>query len=235
MEETDLAKILVIGDTHAPAMLPGYVDFLVGVRKKYKTTQTIHIGDVVDFAAISFHEKNPASPAPGDEYRLALEQVTQIRRAFPTVTVMTGNHDALPRRQARAVGIPLEMIRSHSQIWETPRWDWRPRFTTVEIEGVKYAHGDRGKGGQLAALKNAKEAFSSWVQGHHHSQAGVQYFANGDSLVFGMSVGCGIDRDVAAMDYGLKFSAKPVVGCGVVLDGRLGIFEPMSLCAENRE
>ena len=67
MEETDLAKILVIGDTHAPAMLPEYVDFLVEVRKKYKTTQTIHIGDVVDFAAISFHEKNPASPAPGDE------------------------------------------------------------------------------------------------------------------------------------------------------------------------
>jgi len=209
-------------------MLDNYVDFLVQVKKRHKTTRTVHIGDVADFAAISFHEKNPASPSPGDEYRQALEQVTTIKRAFPRAVVMTGNHDALPRRQARAVGIPAEMILSPAQIWSTPRWDWRPRFTTFDIDGVKYAHGDRGKGGQGAALKNAKEAFASWVQGHRHSQAGVNYFANGEHLIFGLSVGCGLDRDSAAMDYGMKFSAKPIVGCGVVIDGRVGIFEPMA-------
>ena len=62
-----------------------------------------------------------------------------------------------------------------------------------------------------------------------HGQAGVQYFANSSQLIFGMNVGCGLDRDRASMDYGLKFNTKPVLGCGVVIDGKHAYFEPMLL------
>ncbi len=224
-----MSRVLVIGDTHCPVMIDGYVDFLKDIKKKHKTDAVVHIGDVVDFGAISFHEKNPSSPSPVDEYRLALSQVKRLYKAFPDAVVMTGNHDALPRRQARTVGVPVEMIRNYADIWETPRWDWRPRYAIHQIDGVLYAHGDRGRGGQNAAMANAKEHFSSWVQGHLHAQAGVTYFANENVIIFAMNVGCGIDRDAAAMDYGFKFNKKPIIGCGVVIDGEFGLFEPMKI------
>lgn len=222
-----MARVLVIGDTHCPAMIDGYVDFLKSVKETWDTDTTVHIGDVVDFAAISFHEKNPSLPSVGDEMKIARRQVEELYSAFPDATVMTGNHDDLPRRQATAAGIPEEIMRDPSSIWGTPGWEWMNRFSIIAIDGVHYAHGDRGKGGQNAALKNAKESFCPWVQGHQHSQAGVTWFANRSSLIFGMSVGCGIDRHAASMHYGIKFSSKPIIGCGVVLDGEFAVFEPM--------
>lgn len=224
-----MARVLVIGDTHCPVMLSDYVSFLKQVEAEWACDTVVHIGDVADFNAISYHEKNPATPAPEDEYRQALSQVQSLYKAFNKVTVMTGNHDALPKRQARSAGIPTDLVKDYGQIWKTPDWNWLPRYSVHDIDGVKYAHGDRGKGGQMAALKNAKDHFCSWVQGHLHSQAGVTYFANEDAMIFGMSVGCGVDRHTAAMDYGIKFTSKPIIGCGVVIDGVYAVFEPMRL------
>ena len=224
-----MARCLVIGDTHCPAMLPGYVDFLRDIYKQWQCNKVIHIGDVVDWGAISYHEKNPACASAGDEYSVTLKQVQTLYKAFPKATIMTGNHDDLPARQARTAGIPAELLRDYAKVWETPGWDWRPRYTTYELDNVKYAHGDRGKGGQYAALRNAKDNFSSWVQGHVHGQAGVQYFANRSQLIFGMNVATGVDREKAAMDYGMRFNQKPVLGCGVVIEGLQAYFEPMLL------
>ena len=222
-------NVLVIGDTHCPAMLPGYVQFLVAMQKRWKCRKVIHIGDVVDWAGMGYHERDPALPAAGDEYHKAMAQVQQLYAAFPRCTVLTGNHDDLPARQARSSGIPVDLLRSYARIWETPKWQWLPRYATYVYDGVTYAHGDRGKGGQQAALKNAKENFTPWVQGHLHSQAGCSYYANQDAIVFGLSTGCGVDHDTMAMEYGKKFTAKPVIGCGVVLGGRQALFEPMPL------
>ena len=223
-------RVLVIGDTHCPAMLPEYVDFLRDTYKQWGCDTTLHIGDVVDWHAISYHEKNPACASAGDEYATALAQVKTLYKAFPKAVIMTGNHDDLPARQARTAGIPVELLRDYSKVWETPGWDWRPRYSTHKIDNVTFAHGDRGKGGQYAALRNAKDHFSSWVQGHVHGQAGVQYFANSNQLIFGMNVGCGINwSGQAAMDYGLKFNTKPVLGCGIVIEGTHAIFEPLVL------
>ena len=224
-----MSRMLVIGDTHCPAMLPDYVPFLRDTYKQWQCDTVLHVGDVVDWGAISYHEKNPACPSAGDEYATTLAQVKMLYKAFPKAIVMTGNHDDLPARQARTAGVPAELLRDYAKVWQTPGWNWRPRFSTYELDGVKYAHGDRGKGGQYAALRNAKDHFCSWVQGHVHGQAGVQYFANSSQLIFGMNVGCGLDRDRAAMDYGLKFNTKPVLGCGVVIDGKHAYFEPMLL------
>ena len=223
------SRVLVIGDTHAPAMLPGYPDFLNDIYQGWNCDRVVHIGDVVDWAAISYHEKDPATPSPIEEYEAAKKQVATLAKLFPELVVMTGNHDALPRRKATTIGIPHQLLKNYAEVWNTPGWDWRPRFSVAEIDGVLYAHGDRGKGGQGAAMKNAKEHFKSWVQGHLHGQASVTYYANEKHIVFGMSVGCGIDVDAAVMDYGKRFNQKPLVGCGVVLDGTFAVFEPMTL------
>ena len=31
------------------------------------------------------------------------------------------------------------------------------------------------------------------------------------------------------MNYGKKYAQKPIVGCGVVIDGHTAIFEPLAL------
>ena len=223
------SRVLVIGDTHCPAMLPDYPEFLAGIYKAWDCDRVVHIGDVVDWAACSFHDKEDETPRPLVEYEAAKKQVGELVKLFPKVTVMTGNHDALPRRKAQTIGIPFQLLRNYAELWDTPGWDWRPRFSTLEIDGVLYAHGDRGKGGQGAALKNAKEHFMPWVQGHLHGQASATYYANENYIVFGLSVGCGIDVNAAVMRYGKKYNQKPLIGCGVVIDGRFAVFEPMTL------
>ncbi len=126
------------------------------------------------------------------------------------------------------MGLPTEILKDYNDLWGL-KWKVHPRFSKLEIDGVLYSHGDGGRGGQDAALTQAKDQFKSTVIGHYHAQAGVRYWANKEYRIFGMSVGCGIDANRMQFEYGVKFTAKPVLGCGIVLDGDRAIFEPWLL------
>jgi hypothetical protein len=47
--------------------------------------------------------------------------------------------------------------------------------------------------------------------------------------VFGLAVGCGIDMRRLQFLYSKPFPRKPILGCGVVIDGTRAFFEPMQL------
>ena len=68
----------------------------------------------------------------------------------------------------------------------------------------------------------------SVVMGHLHSVAGVHYGAGPKRRWFGLDVGCLIDREAYQFAYGKHLPKKPILGCGVVLDGE-GYFEPMKV------
>ena len=224
-----MARVLVIGDTHCPAMRKGYVDFLKRVADDYSINRVVHIGDLVDWASISYHEKNPALKNPALEYDKARKQVAQLARAFPKADWMIGNHDALPSRQMVTAGLdPDALLKPQNEIWGI-KWKVHPRFSKLEIDGVVYSHGDSGRGGIDAAHRQSADNFRSTVIGHFHGQAGVKWFANEHSRVFGLSVGCGVDQEALAMEYGRRFYRKPFLGCGVVLDGQRAYFEPWLL------
>lgn len=223
-----MANVLIIGDTHCPGMRRGYVDFCQRIRDRYSCDRVVFIGDVVDYASISFHQKLPGLPSAKDEIKKARRQVRQLSNAFPKADWLIGNHDALPDRQATVAGMPSELLRDHAEFWDV-KWKTHPRFSKLIIDGVSYSHGDGGKGGQMAALKQAKDNFRSTVIGHFHSQAGVLFHANSDCRIFGLSVGCGIDARKLAFEYGVTFAAKPILGCGVVIGGNRPIFEPWLL------
>jgi predicted phosphodiesterase len=229
-----MSNVLVIADTHAPCMVKGYVSFLKKTYRKYKCNRVVHIGDLVDNAAISYHEKTSSLKNAETEFVAAHKQVQQLYKAFPKAHWCIGNHDALTQRQAVSAGLPPQMIREYTEIWDVPGWEVVERFGHIVIDGVQYQHGDRGVGGITAALKNAKQEFRSVVSGHLHSQAGVWWYANQrptneGGIIFGMNVGCGVDSNSLAMDYGRKFNSKPLVGCGVVLGGKNAHFIPMEL------
>ena len=81
-----MCRVLVIGDTHAPCMLRGYVPFLKGIYKKFNCNKVVHIGDLVDWASISYHEKMTKLKDAEGEYQKAKIQVAEIYKSFPMVT-----------------------------------------------------------------------------------------------------------------------------------------------------
>jgi predicted phosphodiesterase len=215
-----LNRVLVIGDCHAPAMHPDYVPFLKSIYEKHKCNRVVHIGDSVDWNAISFHEKDPAMPSPEQEYKEAYKQIQELYKAFPVLDYLKGNHSDLPSRKARHIGLPESVIMPFEKIWNVEGWNIHPRYHDLIIDGVIYRHGDKGKGGQrIAALANAKDEHKPVVQGHLHAQFGIEFAANHDRVIWGMQVGCGTAPNHPNMSYSRVYSARPILGCGLVLEG----------------
>ena len=78
-----MSRVLIIGDTHCPGMRQGYVDFLQRVADSHDVTRVVHIGGLVDWAAISFHEKSPGLSNATREFEAACRQVAALARSFP--------------------------------------------------------------------------------------------------------------------------------------------------------
>jgi predicted phosphodiesterase len=210
-----MSKVLVIGDTHCPAMHKNYIKFLQSVQKKWNTTKTVHIGDVIDHHCISFHEKHPDNPGAIAEHKLASRQINMLYAEWPNMTVCIGNHDARVRRLNSKQGIPAMYLKEFNDLYGTSGWNW---IDSVEIDGVHYYHGE-GVGGMHPAFNAARMRMQPTVVGHYHSSCGVWYQAGPTTKVWGMNVGCGVDRNHWSMQYGAAYLKKPIVGCGVVIDG----------------
>jgi predicted phosphodiesterase len=225
-----MAIVGIIGDTHAPCMLPGYVDFLEDVFGRWGVTRVVHIGDLVDWSALSFHGTNPELPAVLHERAMANAQVSAISKAFPRADLMLGNHDVLPNRKAEAIGLSGDMLRTFHDYWGLPKgWRVHPRYEKIQIDGVIYCHGDQGPQGINAARNQALANFRSTVIGHLHQCGGVSWACNQDSRIFGMAAGCGVDHNELAMAYARPYKHKPFIGCGIVVDGVYAYVEPMIL------
>ena len=226
-----MSRVLVIGDTHCPAMLDEYPDFLSEMYETWNCDRVVHIGDLADFHAISFHQKQFGLESIERELDEARAQVERLTSLFPDVDYLTGNHTALPARQAAEVGLPPSLMLSLSSILDLPKgWTVHPRHYDLNIEGVIYRHGDKGRSNQInAAFLNAQNEFTSLVQGHFHAQAGAVYGANQRNRYFGLQTGCGTDPRSEYMAYSNVYSKRPLLGCGIVLDGEYAAFEPLLL------
>lgn len=208
-------RVLAIGDIHAPAAHPGYLDFCKDLYTKWDCNQIVFIGDVADFQAISFHANNPKCPGADDEYILAKQEIQKWYKAFPTAKVCIGNHDERVIRLAESVNIPSRYLRDFSEVWHTPGWDWAYDFI---IDDVYYFHGT-GNGGKYPAANVMRKILMSTVLGHNHARSGIYWKANPTKRIFGMDVGCGIDVKAWQFAYGKHIKIRPILSAGVVLDG----------------
>ena len=79
-------------------------------------------------------------------------------------------------------------------------------------------------------MKRVQNWGTSMVQGHVHTQAFIDYTASLTDLKFGVQSPCGIDYKSWAYGYAKFHTAKPILGCAVILDsGQLPIIETMPL------
>jgi predicted phosphodiesterase len=209
-------RTLVIGDLHCPAVHPAYLEFCKEIQRKYKTNNTVFIGDIIDHEAISMHDKNPDLPGPLEEYKAALVKVKEWYKAFPNATVCVGNHDARVHRKSNKHGIPSMYLKSFSDLYNTPRWNW---VLESEVDEVLYTHGD-GWGGMYPSFNAAKARLQSVVCGHHHSIASINWIRGPKTMYFGMNVGAGIDQSNPVFQYSKSHLKKAILSCGIVIDGK---------------
>lgn len=210
-----MSKVLVIGDTHFPAVHPGYRSFCEDLADRFSCNKFVHIGDVVDYHAISRHEKQPEADAPLTEYEAALREIRKWEKSFPILSITEGNHDIRPVRMAASVNIPERFVRGYAELYKTKKWKWSPY---LQIDGVYYFHGT-GVSGKFPAMMTMEKMLMSTVMGHVHSAAGINWRANPERRLFGMSVGCGVDDRHIAFKYGEHLKVRSVLAAGVVLDG----------------
>jgi hypothetical protein len=219
-------NVLIIGDTHEPFCHPDYLDFCRDTAKKFKCTDIYHIGDEVDNHAISFHDHDPDGDSPEGEFQKAVNKLKRWYKAFPNVKVCVGNHSALPFRQAYTSGLPKRFLKTYEEVWEAPKgWQWNLEYVTAC--GALIEHGT-GASGKNAAIKRAEQHRMNTVIGHCHTEFGVKFSVSRKDIIYGMSVGCGIDRQAYAFAYAKENAAKPILGCGVIVEG-IPMSVPMSL------
>jgi len=227
--ERDSDNILVIGDTHLPFEHEGYLDFVITMRDKYsiKDENIYHVGDIVDNHAISMHEHDPDGMSSGAELDEVMRHIIPWYEAFPKMKICIGNHDALPQRQAVKRGLSNKWVRNILEVLDAPDgWEYKQEFWLNK--DTKIMHGT-GFSGLYPHANAAKNNMCNVVMGHTHSVAGVHWVVNERAKVFGMAVGCGIDRHSYAFNYASAMARKPVISCGVLLGGKTPLIELMDL------
>ena len=211
-----MSRILIIGDPHEPCTRKGYIQFCKDIYIEWDCDTVICIGDIADWASISFHLASPEGPGPTAEYDMAFKAIQKWHKAFPKAIVTIGNHDARPLRVAESVKIPKKFFRSYAEMWETPKWNW---VQSIIIDNVLYRHGHATGGGKTPAWNQANKMGMSVVMGHYHSRGGINWSANPLRRWFGMDVGCGVDDAAYAFAYAKEQTQRSILSVGIVLDG----------------
>lgn len=210
-----MSKILIIGDIHEPFCKDGYLEHCKQVYKQFNCNKVVFIGDIIDSHYSSFHQTDPDGLSAIDELNASIKKLARWYKAFNKATVIIGNHDRIVYRKAFANGISSKWIKEYKEVLKVPNWQF---VTESQIDGVYYVHGEG-----MQAFQKAKNLFRSVVAGHSHTKCSIEYLNN----IFGMQVGCGIDKDAYSMAYARNF-APPQIACAVVLEGKLPIIIKMN-------
>jgi hypothetical protein len=170
-----------------------------------------------DNHSLSFHDSEPMLHNVLGEYESAFERAQDWYEAFPEATLIMGNHDRIPARQLRKLGMePSIYMRPIEELFGMPP-GWQV-VDQIEIDNVLYHHGETS-GGINGFRKDAETRMRCTVSGHNHSNAGISATATDQELVWGLAVGCGVNQKHMAFAYGRNFAKKPIVSCGLVIEG----------------
>ncbi len=220
-----MKNTLIISDCHFPYQHKDTFKFLKAANEAYGCEQHKHTGDVVDNHTSSYHEIEWGSLGAKEEHKRAYKAVQKLSELFPTMDVVLGNHDALPKRKAKTAGIPEARLRSYNDVYDT-KWVWRDKFYFPVSNGTScllvHTMGTN-------TLLNAQRHSHHSIQGHHHGKFGIEYFADTEVLRWSMTVGCLIDPSSPAFNYASGATVnRPILGCGAIIEDS-PILIPMTL------
>lgn len=190
--------------------------FLSAVKKKYRPTEVVFMGDEVDGHAISYHEKDPDLFSAGDELNAAIKQLKPLYAMFPKAIILESNHGSLVYRKGLTAGLPSAVLKSYNDILQAPKgWKWKYDHITPTALGDVYWH--HGKVSQHEKL--SKNMGMSALQGHFHNSYYISYWSSPRALYWDANTGCLVDNKSRAMAYGKNNLQKPILGCLIIQNG----------------
>lgn len=213
LELTGKGTVLIVPDIHEPFSIDGFAEWCAEVHDRWGCDSTVFIGDVVDNYATSLHGKDPDNPNATAEFERTAERLDQWFTLFPEAVLTLGNHDDRPMRTAKAGGVSSVFMKSFRETWGIP--DGWQICQEALIDGVLYVH--QGGGGRNPSLARALVELVPVVSGHYHTCGGVAYHSGRNHTLWGLDVGCGVDRT----GYGLAYNKSLrgfILGCGVVVN-----------------
>jgi hypothetical protein len=209
-------NVLHIPDLHSPFIHKYALQFVKDIYHQYHCDTVVFGGDIFDNYSWSKYPTDPNKLTGRSEFQRAKRQIKGWVEAFPVAKITTGNHDVRLFKRLKEARVPENMVISNfNELWNLPNtWQWSDRVT---IDGIIYMHGSRS--GESAHTNNAKDNRRSTVSCHTHSTAGIAYMANTNDTIFGMNTGCLVNDKEIGFAYANELTRRPVLGCGVILDG----------------
>lgn len=211
-------RILVISDLHIPYEHKDTLKFLTAIKDKFKPDKVISVGDEVDGHAISFHNSDPDLFSPGHELEVSIARLQSYYKLFPRMDIVDSNHGSLVYRKQKFCGLPRNVFKDYRDVLEAPKtWTWHFDLTVKMSDGneLYVCHGKSAN-----ALKLSQSMGMCTVNGHYHEQFNIQYWGSPAGLFWSMVVGCLIDDDSRAFEYNNTNLKRPIIGCGLILDGQ---------------
>lgn len=215
--------IVVMPDLHAPYHHRHALAFMKAVRDKYQPDLCVNLGDEADKHNMSFHDSDPNLLSAGDELEATKKVLAELAKIFPRFLLCDSNHGSMHYRKAKAHGIPVQYLKSYREIlfpqdevgnlgkgWKWAE-SWRVRTPMGEVLFKHQPSGD--------IRADASHNQCNLVVGHHHGKFSIEYGASSARLYWGAYFGCLIDKDSLAFAYGKHTMYKPILGCGVIING----------------
>jgi len=222
------SRVLIISDLHMPFQHPQAIQFLSKLHKKWKFTRIFSIGDIVDLASVqATRPSDPEVESPLFEIGKATKEIRKLEKLFPSMDILKGNHDLRIERKAEHFGIPRTMLKDLNDIFDIKAdWRWHDKYilTLPSNHKVFLTHNFKNN-----VLISSKELGCSFISGHFHTQANVSWWSSPTSLNFAMSTGCLINPKAPAMKYQKLFIKRPILSCGMLIEGIGPIIQPMYL------
>lgn len=110
-------RYLVISDLHLPYHHPDSFKFLQAVYEKYNCTKVLNVGDLWDHHRASYHESENDAYSEQEEFDLNMKYSHELQEIFPKMVISTGNHDALPKRKAKTLGLSNYMVKDFNSMY----------------------------------------------------------------------------------------------------------------------
>ncbi len=232
MPRSTISRWLIISDLQIPFAHIDALLFCRLIQKEYRIPleNVICVGDEVDQYFGSQYKKDPSiNFSAAEEIVTSKKILKEWYKQFPLMKLCVSNHGMRWAKKACEAEIPSQMLRTYQEVLEAPKgWIWRDEWVIKSKYPWRCIHG-LGYSSQAGARNAAIDAKMSTAIGHLHSHAGISFIhtMGSEKTLWGMNVGCLIDVDAFAFQYGKYSRHKPILGVGVVIDeGKTPIFIP---------
>lgn len=207
-------RVLIIPDTHHPYHHPDSKKFLAEIKRHFKPQIVIHLGDEVDYHALSFHDSDHDLFSVGQELTAAIDYLQDdLHSLFPNLYLLESNHGSMLYRKFKHHGIPIRALKPLAELYQTPKWTWHREINLqTKLCPVTMAHGMSS-----VPLKMALARGTSSIQGHFHGEFRLIWKRFDDKrLVYDLISGCLIDPTHDAFAYGRNTLPKPILGASII-------------------